>query len=162
MDAGLDFVSVTVATDGEDISVPVRLNVMSTPVVIHMEPQLIIAGEEVLFTVILNAPVDIQDHLLGCALDDVAGTIWHGPLLLGMTNVIYCSTMGISADNSVPDSVAFSLYALNTPFHQFSVATRRSISIRKVSPLTGFASQATGYTVNSFLHLQQILIHVST
>ena len=159
--AGLDLVSVTVATDGEDISVPVRLNVMLSPVVIHMEPQLIIADEEVLFTVILNDAVEIQDYQLGCALGDAAGIIRHGPLLLGMTNVLHCSTTGISADNSVPDSAIFSLYALNTPFYQFTVAIRGSISIRKVFPLTGFASQATGYIVKSILHVLQILIHAS-
>jgi hypothetical protein len=125
-----------------------KIDVIKSPSILHLEPLSTQISELIVFTVIVNIPIDMG---LQCSLGGLYGTIQLPDTVnISMNNGYITDTGGVTFYCIMKNfrglklNEVFSLYLYETLFYSIDVEVLPAILIQRAYPLQGFASASTG------------------
>jgi hypothetical protein len=136
-----------ITSDGKNISEVLKMRVIRSPSILHLEPLSTQISEFIVFTVIVNTPVDTE---IKCTLGGVYGTIQLSETInntimnipdTGVT--FYCILKNFQG---IKLNEVFSLYLYETLFYSIDIEVLPAVLIQRAYPLQGFISVSTGMT----------------
>jgi hypothetical protein len=143
-------VNLMITSDGKNISEVLKMRVIRSPDILHLEPLSTQISELIVFTVIVNTSVDTE---IKCTLGGVYGTI-QLPETISNTSInngyipdtgvtFYCILKNFQG---IKLNEVFSLYLYETLFYSIDIEVLPAVLIQRAYPLQGFISVSTGMT----------------